>query len=986
MIPFFKADTPKTVTALNEFVECKSRATLKVVEQADGTSYLKVVKGWRAYNPFDKEKNLVLIRIFLKQNYDIVDYTLKKCLKKESKIKLIKLMKVFTCLLQSTQKLPNAIYNQKCLTKEELRDLAFEAINENNKLLFRWTVKLMGGKSVLDADLVKPATANGVMKTFSGIRSGALRCPSHLQHHFSHIKNTFFFSYRPNYDLHVAIEDSRFTFPQYIDDSYLFPDVNGNTPLMLAITKARTRVITQLLTSHRFSVFMYNSQGVSPFHLLLQTEDEDIWRIFDSSIGYNFQIYQSTLLPMLIHKNAQGTTFLEEVMENGDRRRDRVLRLLAYVIELKPSGLRLLLNSFTHDELKKDFVKLIIKEPKLLMVYVQAENQLSYQEILNLALEQQNRNVLTWLISKADSSKECKQLLANNIEKLINIFGFNNGNIVKLYIESQGIEKYLDLTLHGPYFNSRGLCNYGFASLYLNNFHNMRGESEKRLVEVVKIRILREYLIFNQFGYFKNCFAESSPEEVGDFALKNDFPELLEIVEAEDVAACISLPMIRLPSFCKYLREKHTDAFEKYIKKMGLLKDLDIESKLFLLNYLPAEEVKSAIKSLNNTRKKDMIEMPLVVEKALMLDAQGIPRDADPERTLPLVEALNYLWLHRLKKIPAETDPGAPLMVAELKNNLNKLPLDSLACLASMPEHRQVVLAFVRYFEESQLKVIIPQIGPKGLITLLKKMADGELHACLLRFATDAQKVAYLNEYPLDRLYYTDWKKKAAEFRSMLAKIEGLPTAPETDEKIVNLQSDFQEYTKDIQLLEGYSARLQRIAGALIETTTNREIHFRVSAMRDNMVSDLGSFKDSIVGEVKKDYDSLKKIYDLKVSESDETPKEFLDPITDDVMTVPLICPNTLDIVDRSTLVSQLNNPPGKYRNPYDGLSHMISAYKLDTDLVKRIQSWEAKRKGTPIQASLEAMQPPVTAREWVLSQRVIRFAGRFMQYIPDSI
>lgn len=1007
MNPVTNVNIPKTLKALQEFEECRSRATIRVVKDSE-ESYLQVVTGFTAYsqifknndeyakevsNFFSSNKNIIekidarhiskLIG-FLGKNRDyttkrvvenLFSHGAKNALEGDDKSLVIKLITVFSKTLQFSKmyNFPSVMHNQGLLTHEELSDLALKAAQQNNKVLFKWTVKLMGGKSTLKWELVKEAIKHNIMKLSPLLIKGS-RCPSHLLHHFICTEDILL----PvkNYSLHDAINNNeRVSFTT--DDTLFFPDLDGNTPLMLAIQKESVSSIPVLLSHDTRIVMMYNSLGASPFHLLLETENESIWGFFDYREMPKLKMYQSCLLPMLIQKDREGKSFVEGLLESDDRRLKGVLRLLVHCINLKPSGLRLLLKSFSSEERKKDFIKLISRLPELFLIYLETEgsNFFTDEEIYSLAIEQKNAGAINWLAKKASSSEVCMQLILNHFSTIVKSLDLGDiADTIDLFIQSQGVEKYLDLVLHHQCFNSHMSCLVGFFTPYMN-YSEQSAEFQKRLPQIVKLRQLRNFLA-DRYVDFKEFFP-TSPAEIVEFAVKNDFPELLKVLPLDECN--ISLPMLRLPNFCRYLRENHTSKLEEYIRNFGALKELDRESKLALLGYLPAEDIWSTIKNLSHSQKRTLIDVSLDIEEAFILDNDGNVQDIDFDRTLPLPEALNYLRWHRLRKIPAATEQGSPLMVAELKNNLDKIPLDSLAYLASSSEHREVVLTFIKYFEELQLKVIVPQIRAKGLMALLKNSANGELHARLLKFATDAQKTAYLNEYPLDKQHYTDWKKMAGEFAAKLVAIESLPVDPARDKKIVNLQTDFQEYTKNIQMLEGYSVRLKRIGDAIGESTSNREVLFRVSNMLKNMKRDLGSFLEGKVGEIKKDYDSLKKIYDLELSGSDAHPPEFLDPILGEVMTEPLICPNTQDIVDRSSLALQVNNPRDCYMNPYDRKAYPISAYKLDTALLKRIAIWKARKNASsqmPIEEefqNLESSQPSTSIKVWI-NQQISKF------------
>lgn len=576
------------------------------------------------------------------------------------------------------------------------------------------------------------------------------------------------------------------------------------------------------------------------------------------------------------------------------------------------------------------------------------------EQLLKMAIKHKRQVVL----DSIDRAFYC-----DNLPKIIKIDAFSKPSFDRIlfYMELKGVGSLLDLIASSrppSQYLSEVLihfyCHLSEPKLPFEKARELRENLRKQLDQVLKVPYLTK-LLKEKTDYFRKLSLEE--RELLIKGIESHEPLLLDVVKEENPEFDLSpymAWMLKIPSFCLAIEEKYQKELGKYIQSHGVLSELSVESGLILLKYLSPNQRRKALDKVSSVLGKQLIETPLYIEESIELNAQGDFVDISPEVTLSVVEGLDYLRRNRLWKIPPETDPGPPLMVAELKSNLERVPLDAWAYLTHNSFHQKLVISFIKMLNDVQLAVIVPQLSPKRFLALLRYLKDYEWNNRLLAYATDTQKYAYLNDLSLSDHFYRDWNEKVRYFQKLLAEVESLSIGKIRDEKTLSLQKEFEIYMCNVKNSSLYFYQVSRIANKMTETKsiftemgyrTSLQLQAEKNENTGGPKSNSAKSKFDLHGKIRRDFESLKKIYALQLSTNSENPEDdFMDVISWEIMEDPLFLPDSQEKIslDKSTIL-QTHNQKGEYYEPVNRKYHPLSAFKPNIELRKRIQDWRAR-------------------------------------------
>lgn len=962
----------EAITNVKEVVKFLFKFDFNLILDTKDFNHEKIIK---FISSDDSQEPLFMSEIKLAVIDTVYNKALELALKNKNKEKLFDLFdrkfEIPRCNTANTRlNLKNFPDLLEMLTSEELTRIGNIAIKNKNMNLVCDTIIL--SKNFVDFD--QKSLLKNAYLVFNEAGSAPLYsiCPPHLKYFLLELNS----SQHPNdHPLHQAIlnkdvEKLGSILKSPSPSPYVFaPDADGNTPLMLAIKNEAEDMVLELLSERNYNInpfqfvsseeiynnlsnnpleleayrnfitkfimknhFITNATGVAPLHLLLHVNNTSIIKFVLSKYQPD-QFYDA-----LVIKNSEGQAFVNELIEkNNPSIEDLQMKFLSELYWLSDEKKTQILSLINDKNL---FIKLIIERKTFLTL--ELFNVLENPQIIDLAFSYNKMNLVNEIFYSNEGNTDIKNKIFDLVdlyfEQTIKSMGIN---FKHAYFESRGYENLLNLFIKSTNTDDIFIVGNVLHDCFLNK--DLSQKLQPRLHDIVKNKNLRNHLL-ETTKFFSHCFQGWRLKSIVRLALDNDFPELIKWVKSNYSAYNLSpfMPeLLKSASFCKVLKDYPED-IEKYIREEGGVLTLPFDSRLSLIAFLPPNLIRKTINEISIMQGKELLEASFNVSEADILNSRGEVIDNDYSRDLLLVEALEYLKLNRLYRIPQDTELGAPLMVAQLKENLGRFSLTALAYMSSRPEHQNTVFQFIKMFEDHHLAVIIPQLSPKNFIKLARRLDDIEWHSRLLPFTTDDQRFAYLNHEPFHEYYYRDWTEQSVKFKKRLAEVERMPIGLERNQKTLSLQKDFESYTFNVSRLEPFSAQLEKLADSLKVNTNSVEGLLRVNKQTELVLEKIGSYKQKKIGQIKKDFEGLKNIFDLKVFDENEPEENFKDPLTDKIMRTPLIVPDTGIVLDESTLKKQLNNEPGHYFNPYNRIQYPIEDYRIDIELQDKVKAWLA--------------------------------------------
>lgn len=405
---------------------------------------------------------------------------------------------------------------------------------------------------------------------------------------------------------------------------------------------------------------------------------------------------------------------------------------------------------------------------------------------------------------------------------------------------------------------------------------------------------------------------------------------------------------------------------DNFIRSKNGWENLRVATQFLILPLLDPKDIKQLIKGITKGEGHDLLSEEVDIPQSKILRANGAVLRKEAERALPFNEALEYLGEHLIHAIPSGKGAGASKMLKHVQKILQTIPLKSLAYAASQSQLQATLINLHQAFTDTQLTVIIPCLSPANFLTLLQKYPKLNKKTKLLEYATCTQKIALLNQYPLESMHLPHWPSQKRMFEERLDKLSSIEDTSQRLQGITALQKEFVEATQPLHSIGQLSIEIARFSQALKAGDTNPELLIRIKQQQMRAHERLG-LKTETKNEIDPhntyaEYLELKsRIEELLVlPTTDSTPDEYLDEINAELMTNPIIIPKTNKTtkqieetemrIDRNTLSKfpkdqkRIRNNKTQYQNPFDRIWYNEEDFKIDVDLRQKIQEYLAKQ------------------------------------------
>lgn len=311
-----------------------------------------------------------------------------------------------------------------------------------------------------------------------------------------------------------------------------------------------------------------------------------------------------------------------------------------------------------------------------------------------------------------------------------------------------------------------------------------------------------------------------------------------------------------------------------------------------------------------------------------------------PQHNLEFLEAFEYV--HKKWYLPYLEDKNRVAFLNQINEFINFLTPDLILAATLEKNSKEALLYLLPLYNDKQLSLIIPRLDLDEWINAIEAIDDYEMRVRLLSCATNEQKIAYLQKFPLNRHHLPKWEIWKAE---ILNKIDIASQMKILSRNAVEtIKKDVAEKEYVISLLAGFSKQLSRFEKAIKSHDLSTELQDVIEFQQREGFQRLGKFENGVLQNsgIKNDYEGLKNLItdlELKVRPSrskrkiEETEEENIDYITREPLIDAVYLPNSKGLkVNRSTV---LRDPQiaddGKtvYLNLHDHYYYEASAFRV---------------------------------------------------------
>jgi len=348
---------------------------------------------------------------------------------------------------------------------------------------------------------------------------------------------------------------------------------------------------------------------------------------------------------------------------------------------------------------------------------------------------------------------------------------------------------------------------------------------------------------------------------------------------------------------------------QRYLQEKVLVQ-LTKEQILALLPFLPPADIVKTIHQLSEEEKQRHLALSIEVEGG----------------TMPLEQALIHIRKGILQYVAWQDLREESEQLEGIKDFLYNIPLVSLSIMASKPELQEVVIDYIRAFEEPCIAVCLPHLALEPFLSLMQQANCRTTQDYLLPFATEQQKEAFLSSFPLSSVYET-FEQHKMQFEDKLTNIGVIADGGEKEQAVQALQREWRKYGAKLGMSEAIELQTEATAKALLGKNVTPAFAAIVEKEKQAAMKRIATIKQNIALLSSRIFANF---------ERDSPPEEFIDFVTNNLMDIPLILPGGKRI-DQETFSAC------GYKNPFTNEKYTleeIANLQVDTALQQRITEW----------------------------------------------